>query len=171
MSVTLQELVSSIESATDTPLDQLAEASITARQLEEVSDALVTHFVERCRSTDASWAEIGKRLGVTRQAVQKRFSEEVGVASYERPARGHQEHHGKYRPLWSWLQEQKSDRLLVKFADLERRLGFPLPASSRKHQAHWHSYDGSAVVRAIVDAGWRAHRVDLANETVVFIRG
>lgn len=168
MPLTLQDLVASVEATRDAPLDQLAEASTTARHLEELSDALVTHFVESCRSIGASWADIGERLGVTRQAVQRRFSDGVGPTQPTPPERVYQEHQGKYRPLWSWLKDQEGRTLRVRFVDIEERLGFKLPPSSRKHQAHWHSYDGSAVVRAIVDAGWRAHRVDLANETVVF---
>jgi hypothetical protein len=41
-----------------------------------------------------------------------------------------------------------------------------LPDSCRDHPAHWHSYEGSAVARAIIDAGWHASQVDL-NATAV----
>ncbi len=80
------------------------------------------------------------------------------------------EHSGKYRSLWQWLRKQSADELTMTFAEVEQRLGFPLPASSRRHVAHWHSYEGSAVSRAIIDAGWRAHHVDLQRETVTFSR-
>ncbi|MCU1498532.1 MAG: hypothetical protein JWM47_2485 [Acidimicrobiales bacterium] len=56
------------------------------------------------------------------------------------------------------------------FADVERVLGFPLPASSRKHLPHWYGYEGSAVARAVRDAGWKATKVDLNAQTVIFVR-
>lgn len=79
-------------------------------------------------------------------------------------------HVGKYRSLAQWLAAQTVDRKPARFSDLEEILGFPLPPSSRKHASHWSGYEGSAVVRAIHDAGWRATKLDLANETVVFER-
>jgi hypothetical protein len=80
------------------------------------------------------------------------------------------EHHGKYRPLWEWLLSQSVRQVRLSFTDVERILGFPLPPSSRKHAAHWSSYEGSAVVRAIHDAGWRARDVDLNAGHVTFVR-
>ena len=80
------------------------------------------------------------------------------------------EHHGKYRPLWQFLKNSDEQALPMTFGDVERVLGFPLPNSSRKHPAHWSRYDGSAVARAIRDAGWKATNVDLNAQTVTFIR-
>ncbi len=74
---------------------------------------------------------------------------------------GERAHTGKYRPLWEWLLQQERRQIRISFSDLERQAGITLPESSRAHVAHWHSYQGSAVVRAIVDAGWHAARVDL----------
>jgi len=76
------------------------------------------------------------------------------------------EHTGKYRPLWQWLKAQQPDVLVMTFADIERVLGFHLPPSSRRHASHWHGYEGSAVARAIRDAGFRARNLDLASEIV-----
>ena len=59
----------------------------------------------------------------------------------------------------------------ISFPDLERQAGITLPESSRAHVAHWHSYQGSAVVRAIVDAGWHAARVDLNAAMVSLLPG
>lgn len=58
----------------------------------------------------------------------------------------------------------------VSFAALEEVLGFPLPNSCRNHVAHWHSYEESAVARAIIDAGWKASRVNLGDQTVTLVR-
>lgn len=78
------------------------------------------------------------------------------------------EHHGKYRPLWLVSQSEKQVRL--SFAEIERILGFSLPASSRTYPAHWSGYEGSAVVRAIHDAGWKAENLDLNAQQVTLSR-
>lgn len=54
-------------------LDHLAGASSVAARLDEQSDALIGHFVDQARRSGASWSQIGTRMGVTKQAVQKRF--------------------------------------------------------------------------------------------------
>jgi len=55
------------------------------------------------------------------------------------------------------------------FAEIDDVLGFVLPPSSRNHTAHWSGYKGSAVARAIHDAGWKATQVNLTAESVVFV--
>jgi Clp amino terminal domain, pathogenicity island component len=72
----LQDLIDTVrqDSPTDGPLDQLATAAATAAQLESTSDALLSHFVDRCRRDGRSWTEISTALGVTKQAVHKRFA-------------------------------------------------------------------------------------------------
>jgi hypothetical protein len=84
-----------------------------------------------------------------------------------RPATSHA---GKYAPLYRWLRGQDGGALSASFRDIEEVLGFPLPNSSRTHVAHWHGYEGSAVARAIADAGWKASRVNLETETLTLIR-
>jgi hypothetical protein len=78
-------------------------------------------------------------------------------------------HTGKYRELWRWLKQQTSDRVELTFAQVEQILGFPLPSSCRMHMAHWYGFDGSAVARAIYDAGWKSTEVSLTQETAVFV--
>jgi hypothetical protein len=79
-------------------------------------------------------------------------------------------HVGKYRALARWLASRTDDRVSTTFAQIEEILGFPLPPSCRKHQPHWHSCEGSAVARAIIDAGWVARDVDLGAERISFER-
>ena len=79
-------------------------------------------------------------------------------------------HDGKYRPLWEYLRGLREPRLRMSFNEIERVLGFPLPPSSRHHQPHWYGYKGSAVARAIIDAGWKAQDLDLAGEQVTFVK-
>lgn len=76
------------------------------------------------------------------------------------------DHHGKYRALWAHLVARDDRYLDMTFVEIERVLGFSLPASSRKHLPHWYGYTGSAVARAIIDAGWKATNVDLNAGTV-----
>src|SRR5580704_11899558 len=63
-------------------LAQLAQASRTVGDLEELSDALLGHFVDRCRHAGHSWSEISSALGVSKQAAHKRFS--PGAPTFER---------------------------------------------------------------------------------------
>jgi hypothetical protein len=79
-------------------------------------------------------------------------------------------HTGKYRRLGEWLQNQGRDHIKLNFADVELVLGMALPPSARRHEAHWYGYKGTAVGRAIRDAGWRASNVNLADETLTFVR-
>ena len=79
-------------------------------------------------------------------------------------------HAGKYASLYRWLRTQDRQSLTVKFAQVEEAIGMQLPNSCRHHVPHWQSYDGSAVARAIVDAGWKATNVNLKQESVTFVR-
>lgn len=80
------------------------------------------------------------------------------------------DHAGKYHSLWRWLNAQPPDRLEVTFEEIEEVIGMRLPPSSRRHAAHWHSYDGSAVVRAIHDAGWKVRDLKLSDGRVTLER-
>jgi hypothetical protein len=46
---------------------------VVAEHLGELSDHLIGHFVDRARRSGASWTDIGRSMGVTKQAAQKRF--------------------------------------------------------------------------------------------------
>ena len=56
------------------PLAQLARAVRVANDLERSADALLGYFVECCREAGLTWSQISNALGVTRQAVHKRFA-------------------------------------------------------------------------------------------------
>lgn len=71
--VRLDELINAIKKVHTDALDQLADAVLTAETLGEVADHLIGHFVDQARRSGASWTEIGKAMGVTKQAAQKRF--------------------------------------------------------------------------------------------------
>jgi hypothetical protein len=72
-SVRLDDLITAIKKVHVEPLDQLQDAVIAADHLGEVADHLIGHFVDQARRSGASWTDIGRSMGVTRQAAQKRF--------------------------------------------------------------------------------------------------
>lgn len=71
--VRLDDLIDAIMRAHADVLDQLSGAVLSADHLGEVADHLIGHFVDRARRSGASWTEIGRSMGVTKQAAQKRF--------------------------------------------------------------------------------------------------
>jgi ClpA/ClpB-like protein len=71
--IRLGDLIEAIEKLHQSPLDQLTGAVIAAEHLDHVADHLIGHFVDQARRSGASWTEIGRCMGVTKQAAQKRF--------------------------------------------------------------------------------------------------
>lgn len=71
--VRLDDLIEAIKEVHSDVLDQLSDAVIAADHLGEVADHLIGHFVDQARRSGASWTDIGKSMGVTKQAAQKRF--------------------------------------------------------------------------------------------------
>jgi hypothetical protein len=71
--VRLDELINAIKQVHIDVLDQLSDAVLAAEHLGDVADHLIGHFVDQARRSGASWTDIGKSMGVTKQAAQKRF--------------------------------------------------------------------------------------------------
>jgi ATP-dependent Clp protease ATP-binding subunit ClpA len=71
--VRLDELINAIKQVHTDSLDQLTDAVLAAEHLDEIADHLIGHFVDQARRSGASWTDIGKSMGVTKQAAQKRF--------------------------------------------------------------------------------------------------
>ena len=69
----LDDLIAGVEHAHADPLERVAGAVIIGDALGETADHLVGHFVDRARRAGASWTDIGRSMGVSKQAVQKRF--------------------------------------------------------------------------------------------------
>jgi hypothetical protein len=86
----LGELIDAIEQLhpDGNPLKRLTDAVIIGQRLDELADHLIGHFVDRARHSGASWTEIGQSMGVTKQAAQKRFtdnaSETLDVSQFAR---------------------------------------------------------------------------------------
>ena len=71
--VRLDDLIETIKKVHADPLEQLTDAVIVGDHLGDVADHLIGHFVDQARRSGASWTEIGRSMGVTKQAAQKRF--------------------------------------------------------------------------------------------------
>ncbi|HEY1117544.1 MAG TPA: hypothetical protein VGE43_07555, partial [Acidimicrobiales bacterium] len=69
----MDDLIDAINRVHEDPLDRLTDAMAAADHLGDVADHLVGHFVDQARRSGASWTEIGRSMGVTKQAVRKRF--------------------------------------------------------------------------------------------------
>ncbi|QKW09099.1 ATP-dependent Clp protease ATP-binding subunit [Streptomyces sp. NA04227] len=87
--VRLDDLIEAIKKVHTDVLEQLSDAVVAADHLGDVADHLIGHFVDQARRSGASWADIGRSMGVTRQAAQKRFvPKEPGDASALDPNEG-----------------------------------------------------------------------------------
>ncbi len=71
--VRLDDLIDAIKKVHSDVLEQLTDAVIAAEHLGDVADHLIGHFVDQARRSGASWTDIGRSMGVTKQAAQKRF--------------------------------------------------------------------------------------------------
>lgn len=71
--IRLDDLIDAIKQVHSGALDQLSDAVLAAEHLGELADHLIGHFVDQARRSGASWTDIGKSMGVTKQAAQKRF--------------------------------------------------------------------------------------------------
>jgi hypothetical protein len=88
--VRLDDMIESIKAEhPDDALEQLSDAVTAAAHLGEVADHLIGHFVDQARRSGASWTEIGRSMGVSKQAAQKRFvPKEPGNSGALDPAAG-----------------------------------------------------------------------------------
>ncbi|MFI2779607.1 Clp protease N-terminal domain-containing protein [Streptomyces sp. ALB3] len=87
--IRLDDLIEAIKKTHDDALEQLTGAVVAADHLGEIADHLIGHFVDQARRSGASWTDIGRSMGVTRQAAQKRFvPKKPGEASDLDPGQG-----------------------------------------------------------------------------------
>ena len=80
---------------------------------------------------------------------------------------------GKYAPLHRHLLGLKSEEWRATFGEVERVLGFQLPDSARIHRPWWANQGergGHSHALAWEMAGWKTAQVDMAKETLVFLR-
>jgi hypothetical protein len=73
--MSLDDLIREIQAALPAnSLVRLAAAVEVSTAIGQVGDHLVSHFIDEARGAGQSWAAIGERLGISRQAVQKRYA-------------------------------------------------------------------------------------------------
>ncbi len=71
--VRLDDLIDAISRVHDDDLERLTSAIVAADHLGDVADHLIGHFVDQARHAGYSWTDIGRAMGVTKQAARKRF--------------------------------------------------------------------------------------------------
>ena len=87
--VRLDDLIEAITKVHSDALEQLSDAVLAADHLGDVADHLIGHFVDQARRSGASWSDIGRSMGVTKQAAQQRFvAKGSGEASDLDPGQG-----------------------------------------------------------------------------------
>jgi hypothetical protein len=84
--IRLDDLIDVIKKVHDEPLEQLTDAVLAAESLGDIADHLIGHFVDQARKSGASWTEIGRCMGVTKQAAQKRFVPKADAAALDMEA-------------------------------------------------------------------------------------
>ena len=80
---------------------------------------------------------------------------------------------GKYGSLFKSLAIRRDYEWRTTFRELEEILGFDLPASARRHRPWWGNMENGGEhchSLAWTAAGWKISSVDMAAETLVFIR-
>jgi ATP-dependent Clp protease ATP-binding subunit ClpA len=86
--VRLDDMINAIKKVHADALEQLTDAVIVADHLGDLADHLIGHFVDQARRSGASWTDIGRSMGVSKQAAQKRFvpkaDEAVNVQDFAR---------------------------------------------------------------------------------------
>jgi len=85
--IRLDDLIDAINRVHTDPLEQLSDAVLAADHLGALADHLIGHFVDQARRSRASWTDIGKSMGVSKQAAQKRFVPKAGSMTLD-PNRG-----------------------------------------------------------------------------------
>jgi hypothetical protein len=108
-SIRLDDLIESIKKAHPAALDQLSDAVLAADHLGEVADHLIGHFVDQARRSGASWTEIGRSMGVSKQAAQKRFVAK-GETSDMDASQGFSRFTDRARKVIVTAQEEARDR-------------------------------------------------------------
>jgi hypothetical protein len=83
---------------------------------------------------------------------------------------------GKYDPLREWLERQVNNRVEVTFDDIEDedKIGVQLPQFAKEYREWWANETNPKTrhlqCHAWTEVGWKVETMDLARETVVFIR-
>lgn len=76
----------------------------------------------------------------------------------------------KYKPLERYLRTAGRARLPLTFAQIEKIVGGPLPASARRYPAWWSNNEGTHVqAQAWLESGYKTYQVDIEAEKLIFV--
>lgn len=72
--MSLRHLIDQVDDGGGDELAKLDRAEEFARKLQHLGDRLIGYFVDEARAAGHSWADIGRRLNISRQAAQQRYT-------------------------------------------------------------------------------------------------
>ena len=64
----------------------------------------------------------------------------------------------KYEPLWSWIEENKTESFTLTYSEIENILGFPIDHSFLTYKNELSKY------------GFEVGRISMKNQTVSFVK-
>jgi len=73
----------------------------------------------------------------------------------------------KYVALTNYLKHADKDRITLKFDEMERIIGFDLPASARKYKEFWSSPKTHTLPFCFLSAGYQKVEADIVAEYIV----
>lgn len=77
----------------------------------------------------------------------------------------------KYTPLRVYLSGRSEAEIPLAFSEVETIVGFNLPPAARRYRAWWsNNPTNSVITNAWLGAGFRSAEVDMANQTLKFVR-
>ena len=152
-------------------VSQVLEGGLFRRQ----ADVEFVRYVYRPPSGQGANLEIEFRLLPTSSMSRKRGDRATstgrGGTEYDDTRDSSVESVGKYDPLRRFLADLDGSELEATFDQVEQILGFRLPASARKWRPWWANVaNGPSQTRAWAAAGWKTRHVNLAEESLVFVR-
>lgn len=76
----------------------------------------------------------------------------------------------RYTPLAEYLKRRTGRTLRLRFDEIEKIIGGPLPQSAREHRAWWANDKFHSQGKAWLGAGWFAEGLDLQEQSIAFSR-
>jgi hypothetical protein len=77
----------------------------------------------------------------------------------------------KYSALGDYLKRQRSERVPMTFAEIEKIIGAKLPVSAHKHRPWWSNNPRNSVMTKVwLDAGFESEHVNMPGRKLVFHR-
>ena len=73
----------------------------------------------------------------------------------------------KYVALTNYLKHADKDRIMLKFNEIERIIGFDLPASARRYGAFWCNPESHTLPFCFLSAGYQKAEADIVAEYIV----